>query len=306
MKIKTIVLVIFLSINSFLFAQTLTVNETINYIQEQFQKYKLPVFKNGAGYKFSIEWVSIQISQEGFMSITQYITSYDFPNNSGPKKIVFDFHDVTSSIFENRVSIDCKNFENCMQELPSGKSSPLEDMGPLNKEGLLRIKNAFEYLLDILKYDKQYNQNDNDPFSKNNYKKNITVESKTNDDITLTYDGNISTLAVNIGGVVTTMVLDSGASDVTISKDVESDLIEKGIISKDSYLEPGLYKLADGSVVTSQRIKVPFLKVGSFEVKNVICSVSPTGNILLLGKSFLDQFSKWSIDNNKHILTLEK
>jgi aspartyl protease family protein len=305
MKIFPALIAVLLFLKLDVAAQNLTVDETIHYIEDQIQKYKMPVFYNGVGYKFSLDSVSIKVSPEGYMNIAQNVRSYDFPDNSGIKNSIFDFRDVTSGIYESDIKIQCKK-DDCIQELPSTKSTSVIWIGKINKEGLFRIRNAFEYLFDILQYDKRYNQNDKDPFSKNNYKRTVIVDSSGSGSIVLIYDGNISTLTVNIGGIIVTMILDSGASDVSISQDVENNLLERGIITKESYLEPGLYKLADGSVVTSKRLKVPYLKVGGFEVKNVICSVSPTGNVLLLGKSFLDMFTKWSIDNSKHILILEK
>lgn len=102
------------------------------------------------------------------------------------------------------------------------------------------------------------------------------------------------------------MILDSGASDCQISKDLEYRLASQNLISKESYLDPGLYKLADGSIVLARRLQVPSLKVGSFEVKNLICSVTSDSEVLLLGQSFLRNFKKWYINNDTNTLTLER
>jgi aspartyl protease family protein len=290
-----------------LFAQTLTVDETIEYIKTQTQKYKLKEFTNGAGFKFSLDAISLEISQEGFFRIIQKIHHIDFMDKVVAYESAFDFHDVIATIDEgdNSITLKCKK-GNCIQELPSGNSVSYVIIKKFNKEGLIKLRNAYDYLLKILQYDERYNIKDNDPFSKFNFKKNITVDSTAHKIINLDYDGNISTLTVNVSGIIVTMILDSGASDVSISPSLENKLIEYGIITKENYLEPGLYKLADGSVVTSKRLKIPYLKVGAFEVKDIVCSVNPSNDVLLLGKSFLNIFSKWTIDNNKHILILEK
>lgn len=294
-----------------LFAQTLTVDETIKYIKEQTQKYKLKEFTNGAGHRFSLESISLDVSEEGYFKIIQNIHHIE-PLFTSMDKIVpyeslFNFHDVIPTIDEsdNSITLKCKNGK-CVQELPSGNSVSYVIIKKFNNEGLIKLRNAFDYLLYILQYDVRYNKKGNDPFSQYNFKKYIKVDSESNKIISLDYDGNISTLKVNVGGVIVTMILDSGASDVSISPNLEDLLIEKGIITKDNYLEPGLYKLADGSIVTSKRLKIPFLKVGAFEVRDIVCSINPSKDVLLLGKSFLNLFSKWTIDNNNHILILEK
>jgi predicted aspartyl protease len=86
----------------------------------------------------------------------------------------------------------------------------------------------------------------------------------------------------------------------------ERELVDKGLIKKENYIESGLYKLADGTIVLERRLKIPNVKIGAFTVKDVECGISPTGDVLLLGKSFLNRFSKWSLDNANKKLILEK
>jgi aspartyl protease family protein len=304
-KIYSAFLLIFISFNSF--AQNLSVNETLNYIKQQIQENKIQ-FTNGAGYRFYLENISFNISEEGIFKVNQSIRrfgNYPFGDEVYNSNESFDFRDVIAKTNDNEIVLSCKTGR-CIQDLSNGKSLYAVYIQRFNIQSLSKIRNAFDYLFDILQYDERYNQKDNDPFSKYNYKNPIKEDLNTSRNINLDFNGILYTVKVNIGGEIVSMIFDTGASDISISTKLERVLIEKGILTKNNYLEPGLYKIADGSIVTSRRFKIPFIKVGGFEVKDIICNVNPSSDVLLLGKSFLNAFSKWSVDNTKHILTLEK
>jgi aspartyl protease family protein len=93
------------------------------------------------------------------------------------------------------------------------------------------------------------------------------------------------------------LVLDTGASDVSISPDVALTLIKARAINKEDWLEGTYYKFADGSIAKSERFIIRYLKVGNFEIKDVVASIS--GSIdapLLLGQSALSKLGKIQID----------
>lgn len=91
-----------------------------------------------------------------------------------------------------------------------------------------------------------------------------------------------------------------------ISEEFEKELISSGILKKNNYQTPGLYQIADGSIIECRRIIIPELKIGNFIVKNVSASVGKGQTPLLLGKSLLDKFKSWKIDNLRETLKLEK
>ena len=100
-KIKLTICFIFIFCNSF--AQNLTVNETLTYIKQQIQQNKLQ-FTNGAGYKFYLEDISFNISEEGIFKVNQTIRR--FANYPSSDEIVninesFDFRDVRPKVNEN-------------------------------------------------------------------------------------------------------------------------------------------------------------------------------------------------------------
>jgi len=146
------------------------------------------------------------------------------------------------------------------------------------------------------------NKNDlENPFSSNNNSdtKNRKVV------VNLGESGGVSTLIAEIGNQELEFILDSGASDVSLPRTVESILLDSNTITKDDYLEPGLYMIADGSVKISNRFTVPFISVNGIKVSNVRCHVNDSEDVLLLGKSFLNRFKNWTIDNEFHQLILE-
>lgn len=93
------------------------------------------------------------------------------------------------------------------------------------------------------------------------------------------------------------LILDTGASDVSISPDVALTLIKAKAINEGDWLEGGYYKFADGSIAKSQRFMIRYLKIGDFEIKNIQASISNSIEApLLLGQTALSQLGKIQID----------
>jgi predicted aspartyl protease len=60
--------------------------------------------------------------------------------------------------------------------------------------------------------------------------------------------------------------------------------------------------------VGSERLRLvglAALPIGMATVENVTAAIAPVQGSLLLGQSFLNRFSSWSIDNTKHVLILK-
>jgi clan AA aspartic protease (TIGR02281 family) len=100
-------------------------------------------------------------------------------------------------------------------------------------------------------------------------------------------------------------VIDSGASEVTIPRQVVKALIDQGTVTKDNFVGQSSYTLADGSEVRLPVIRLRTLTVGGRTVRDVLCSVGNDPSVFLLGQSFLSNFKLWSIDNARGMLLLE-
>jgi clan AA aspartic protease (TIGR02281 family) len=101
-------------------------------------------------------------------------------------------------------------------------------------------------------------------------------------------------------------VLDTGATEVSIPEDVFSTLVRAGTISKGDRLDGGQYQLADGSQSTNRRFVIRSMRVGDVELRNVNASVAPAAGPLLLGLTFLLRLQSWSMDNKRHILSINQ
>ena len=112
-------------------------------------------------------------------------------------------------------------------------------------------------------------------------------------------------ITVTLGGKKKKYVLDSGASDVTIDEASYKQLLQSGIIKIEHKLPDGEYQIADGSTKKYKRTIIPEIQIDNIIVENVVATIVPIGQPLLLGKSFLDNFRTWKIDNSKSILIVE-
>jgi clan AA aspartic protease (TIGR02281 family) len=104
---------------------------------------------------------------------------------------------------------------------------------------------------------------------------------------------------VELNGTVTVeMMLDSGAADVSITEEVFQRLG-----SGTTKLRQREYTMANGAVARRDLIMIKSLKVGDLVLEDIQASVGP--GALLLGQTFLQRLSSWSIDNAEHVLILE-
>jgi hypothetical protein len=124
--------------------------------------------------------------------------------------------------------------------------------------------------------------------------------------VPLESEGGTYVVPVLINNAITlNFVVDSGATDVSIPADVVMTLVRTGTLKGDDFIGNQTYALADGSTVPSATFRIKSLTVGNKAVENVTAGIAPVQGTLLLGQSFLNRFSSWSIDNTKHALVLK-
>ena len=151
---KKIFYFLILFITSFTFAQNLTINETINYIN------------------------SIEPSEYGsFKSVDKYgvMTFKDF----WVWETILDYKDVELQKWENigttNVMLVCKYNTKCIkstnQKGESNFSQSLMVKQLKDRENANKVYNAMEYLLKLIKERPVSVEKDNDPFSSSNYRK---------------------------------------------------------------------------------------------------------------------------------------
>lgn len=134
---------------------------------------------------------------------------------------------------------------------------------------------------------------------------NVTNRLNKNLEIPLIRNGKIYSLNLKFGKLTKKYILDSGASDMSIDKETYEYFESSGQLRTENHLSDSKYQLADGSIIQLERIRVPIFSISDFEIKNIDATVIANGKPLLLGKSFLDSFKSWKIDNERQVLEVE-
>jgi predicted aspartyl protease len=107
--------------------------------------------------------------------------------------------------------------------------------------------------------------------------------------IPLQEQGGVQMVVVLINGEQHSLVLDPGASFVTLPWEV-AEKMKLTVTDEDPIIR---FKLADGNIVDGHRISVKNIRVGRFAVENCACVVLSKGlpdPPILLGNSFLSHF----------------
>lgn len=286
-------------------SQSLTVDETINYIN------KLSIEFPNEGKYYDV----ISISKEGYIKLESYkVAGNESWNNKPSLRYTQRFHH--SDVDLPKVSIDesigwvvipCKKDEDCMAcEGASYLSPKVAHASAIDSYTEKKLLNAWSYLLSLLAESTQYKRDDtNDPFSPVNFNNSVTGNTPLVK-VPLSEENGVFTLFAQIGNTRLKFIFDSGASETSISAQAERQLIDNKVIQKSDYLKPGLYRIADGSIIAARRVRISKMKIGDYFVSNISVSIGTTDSPLLLGRNVLDKFKKWSVDNGTSHLILEK
>jgi clan AA aspartic protease (TIGR02281 family) len=121
--------------------------------------------------------------------------------------------------------------------------------------------------------------------------------------VPLTSDGiGGHTVNVTLGiGTPATMLVDTGATVVSLPKDVADQLIS---IGDAVVITTANFTIADGTSSTQNVIDIGRFTIGGKTLYHIKAGVGPVGSMMLLGTNVLNRFGKYSIDsaNNQLIL----
>ena len=128
------------------------------------------------------------------------------------------------------------------------------------------------------------------------------TESKQ--EIPLTTQSGVYMVPVTVNEVFTTpFIVDTGAAEVSISIIEAAILMKNGTLRKSDFIGQASYSLADGSVITGDRIILRQLQLGSLRITNVVASVSANpSSTLLLGQSLLRRLGSYRMDTDRMVL----
>ncbi len=115
--------------------------------------------------------------------------------------------------------------------------------------------------------------------------------------------GDMHYINIEIAGETKSYLIDSGASYITITSSMENRMKELGVLRESDYRGQVELELADDSIVKLKKVIIPALKIGNQTITNVEAVISD--NSLLLGRSLINKFKSWNIDNSRNILTAE-
>lgn len=111
---------------------------------------------------------------------------------------------------------------------------------------------------------------------------------------------------MKIGSTVQVWLFDTGASDLLINNEMEAELKKQNIINDSNYLGTGEYEMANGIVETCRRYRINNVQFGNFTVNNVLISVTDKGKRIIVGKSLLNKFKRWTLNNAENKLIIWK
>jgi hypothetical protein len=138
--------------------------------------------------------------------------------------------------------------------------------------------------------------------------KGINV-SKSNSKIIsfpLVLKGKVYSLNLKFGNLIKTYIFDSGASDMSIDNETYQYFENSDQLKIENRLSDAEYQLADGTIIKLKKLKVPQFSINGVVIKNIESTIVENGRPLLLGKSFLDNFKSWKIDNENQVLIVEQ
>lgn len=122
---------------------------------------------------------------------------------------------------------------------------------------------------------------------------------------TLTMNG-LTYIKIKMGNMVQFWLFDTGASDMLIGNEMERQLKEEGYIKESDYLGTGEYTLANGTADTCRKYRVNNVRIGDFTINNIVVAVSDKSKRIIAGRTLLNKFSNWILDNKNNILILNR
>ena len=124
--------------------------------------------------------------------------------------------------------------------------------------------------------------------------------------VKLSKSAGVYEVPVVLNGVLKiNMILDSGASELSITPDVLVTLVRTRTVSQRDFLGTARYQMASGAIEKRERIRLKSVRIGDKVVHGVLCSVSSSlEGTMLLGQSLLERLGKYTIDYSTGTLVL--
>lgn len=116
----------------------------------------------------------------------------------------------------------------------------------------------------------------------------------------------VFTVPCTVNGIPLKFILDTGASDVSLSLKEADYMVKNGLLNEEDIIGNGYYQTATGNISVGVNVILREIKFGDIKLTNVVASVIQSDKApLLLGQSVLSRIGKYQIDpvNNTLIIT---
>ena len=131
-------------------------------------------------------------------------------------------------------------------------------------------------------------------------------EPETDATIKMKREGSVFTIPAKVNGLALEFILDTGASDVFISRTEAMFMLKHGYLGRDDFIGIERYSLADGSLEEGDSVIFREMEIGGLKLFNVRAGISNRpGAPLLLGQSALRRLGKIEINYTNNTLTIK-
>ena len=127
-----------------------------------------------------------------------------------------------------------------------------------------------------------------------------------NDTINILTLNGMSYIKIKTGNLIQYWLFDTGSSDLLIDNNTEESLKKEGLLTQNNYLGTGEYEMANGAIDTCRKYMLNNIQIGNYIVNNVAIAVTDKGKRIIVGKSLLNKFTEWKLDNEKSYLILNR
>ncbi len=117
--------------------------------------------------------------------------------------------------------------------------------------------------------------------------------------------GGMQKLKIKIGDITKVAMLDCGATDILISTDLMDKFLADSTL-KLKFIDVGKYEMANGTTIECKRYLLNKLSLGKFTISNIVLAATEKSVTILVGRTLLNKFRKWNVDNENNWLILEK
>jgi clan AA aspartic protease (TIGR02281 family) len=133
----------------------------------------------------------------------------------------------------------------------------------------------------------------------------LTTSIQSSETIPISKENGVYKVPCKVNGLSLSFILDTGASDVSISLTEALFMLKNGYLNERDIRGTEKYRIANGQIAEGTKVILRSLKIGQFEINDVEATVLHNINSpLLFGLSALQRFGKIEIDYNQKTLKL--